>query len=676
MGSACPSTGNPINAAVGNKFQVETDYSSNGVLPLSMIRTYNSSTSAVFTVGTGWQHSYERYISVLANGSVEAMRGDGKAYTFTATNGIYSAPDTSDTLQPITSTGGWTYTPAHDDVIETYASSGRLITITHISGLTQTLGYDGYVRVSTVTDAFDRQLTFTYDSSSRIATMTDPTGGIYHYAYDSHNNLSTVTYPDNTIKTYLYENTSFPNALTGIIDENGARYATYGYDSQGRANLSTHALGDGQVNLTYNSDGSTAVTDTLGTSRTYNFTTVLGIVKSTGQSQPGGSGCGAAASALSYDTNGNVASRTDFNGIVTTYTYDLTRNLETSRTEASGTAQARTISTVWDTTFRLPDSITEPGKITRYTYDSHGNVTQYSLQDTASDTTRSWNTSYTYSSTVPDAVFSKVVNGPRTDVSDLTTTAYYDPAATCSGTAPIGCRGQISSVTNALNQTTNITQYDANSQPLSLTDPNGLTITLSYDLRQRLTRLTQGNLTTQYSYDPAGNLIQVSTPNGQTISYTYDAAHRLTDIQDGQGNHIHYTLDPMGNRTREDLYDPNGINVATHSRSFDALNRLYQDIGAVNQTTTYQYDANGNLTNTTDALNYSTSYQYDALNRLILATDPNLGKTALTYNPLDQLTQIADPRALSTSYGKNAFGDTTSLTSPDTGITSYTYDIA
>jgi YD repeat-containing protein len=38
--------------------------------------------------------------------------------------------------------------------------------------------------------------------------------------------------------------------------------------------------------------------------------------------------------------------------------------------------------------------------------------------------------------------------------------------------------------------------------------------------------------------------------NGQEKS-SYDSAHRLTKITDGQGNHIDYTLDAMGNRTAE-----------------------------------------------------------------------------------------------------------------------------
>ena len=62
-----------------------------------------------------------------------------------------------------------------------------------------------------------------------------PDGGIYAYAYDANNNLISVTHPDGGVRQYVYGNASFPNALTGIIDENGKRYASWTYDAQGRA---------------------------------------------------------------------------------------------------------------------------------------------------------------------------------------------------------------------------------------------------------------------------------------------------------------------------------------------------------------------------------------------------------------------------------------------------------
>lgn len=51
------------------------------------------------------------------------------------------------------------------------------------------------------------------------------------------------------------------------------------------------------------------------------------------------------------------------------------------------------------------------------------------------------------------------------------------------------------------------------------------------------------------------------------------------DIEDTLGNKVHYTLDTEGNRTQEDVYDPNNALSTTLTRSFDALNRLQTKTG-------------------------------------------------------------------------------------------------
>ena len=82
------------------------------------------------------------------------------------------------------------------------------------------------------------------------------------------------------------------------------------------------------------------------------------------------------------------ASKTDFLGTKTVYSYDLTRNLETSRTEASQTTAQRIIATEWDARFRLPKKITEPGRLTTFTYNDDANLTGKTV--TADGKTRSW----------------------------------------------------------------------------------------------------------------------------------------------------------------------------------------------------------------------------------------------------------------------------------------------
>jgi YD repeat-containing protein len=583
---------NPINAGTGNKWQHETDLSG-GPLGLAFDRYYNASTTASpSNLGAGWSHVYTRSSTLQASGtSVTIRRNDGKEYNFKLSAGLWvSDADVPDRLEELKDSAGvrtgWRYTTAANSV-ETYTASGILVSIADRSGLTQTLTYSDASTPITVapiaglllrvTDTYGHQLNFTYDAHSRLSTLTDPAGGVYRYGYDANNNLVAVTYPDGSSKSYHYENTSIPHALTGITDENGSRYATYSYDAQGRGLSTEHAGGVDRASLAYNADGSTTVTDALGTARTYQFQTLLGVVKSTGQSQPGGSGCNASASALTYDANGNVTSRTDFNDHRTDYTYDLTRNLETSRTEglaASGatTSATRTITTLWHPTLRLPVQITNGNQQTTYSYNSQGEVTDKTVTDTATQATRTWTTTYTYGA-VPGVLVQKVEDGPRTDVSDLTTYAYYLADAVCSG-GHFGCRGQLQQLTDALGHVTQYTAYDANGKLLSMTDANGLVTTLTYDARQRLTSVDAGGETTTYRYDPAGQLTRITRPDGAYLAYSYDAAHRLIQTQDNLGNTLTYTLDALGNRIKEEAHDPSGQLARSQSRVYDALSRL------------------------------------------------------------------------------------------------------
>jgi len=654
--------------ATGNKYKFNSDYV--GAKSTSFDRHYNSTQSYYpGAMNTHWRSNYDRSVTVATNLSLLSNistayvhLNNGKDYYFTlnTSNQWLPDPDITDRLVELKDAGGirtgWSYTVDATGEVETYDANGKLLSIKDRANNTQSMSYSCKTVSATctvatpdtvamvdglliqVTDHLGRSLNFSYDNSNRISTLTNPAGGVYTYTYstDTNNNLSSVTYPDGKTKTYLYgeaanvsatpnAGVSYANALTGIIDENNNRYATYRYDAAGRAYDEELAQALGSTlgapiehnNLVYNVDASgnpvsTVVTDARGSARTYNFTTILGVVKSTGQSQPGGSGCSAAASALTYDANGNVSSRTDFDGHQTTYVYDLTRNLETSRTEGLTTAGAvtpatRTITTTWHPTWRLPlVTTTHTGGAnaagvptgaalhkTTNVYDTKGNITSITENDPVRTLNRTTSITYTYSTVVPGLVLSKVVNGPRTDVTDTTTYTYYPHNATCTasaatpivdpitGVAPanLGCRGQLSTMVNALGQTTTYNRYNHHGQVEQMTDANGLVTTNSYDLRQRLlSRTVSGaGLTAQVTsltYDNAGQVTQLKLPDNSRLSYTYDAAHRLTDIQDTLGNKVHYTLDASGNRIKEDTKDPSGVLAKTLTRSYDALNRL------------------------------------------------------------------------------------------------------
>jgi len=718
--------GNPVNPATGNKYEEETDLASVIAGGLSLTRYYNTGRATPLTrvFGGFWQHNYSRKVTVEGTGDQAAYySSDGKVLTFHLVAGAWVADaDVADVLLELKDASGkrtgWKYTVAANDGTEAFDASGNPLSIQSRSGLTTSFVYsdgtDGAASGSggffldasgnstgavlakglllKVADVFGRALQFGYDSSYRIVKITDPAGGATLYGYGARSNLTSVTYPDGKQRQYLYNEptqtggATLPYNLTGIVDENGARFATFAYDSFGRAIKTTHNVaGGGEVNrytLTYDvPGGQTTIVDPLGTARPNGWQTILGVVKQIAETQPEASGTGMASTAIGHDANGNVASRTDFNGNRTNYTYDLARNLETSRTEgltsAGGTRpQTRTITTEWHAMFRLPTRIAEPLRLTTNVYDPDGSqcgargaLCSRSIRATSdaagaqgfsampAGAPRTWTYTYNANGQV------LTVNGPRNDVSDITTRTY-------------DTQGNVASITNAAGHVTNITAYNAHGQPRTIVDPNGMTTTLGYDARQRLTSRNSGGEVTSYDYDGAGQLTKVTLPDGSYLSYSYDAAHRLTGMSDNLGNSIAYTLDAMGNRTQEQVFDPASALAQKRSRVYNSLNRLFRELGAQNQATEYAYDDQGNVVSVKDPLNYVTANQYDALNRLKQVTDPNLGVTQYGYNGLDALTQVTDPRSLVTGYTVDGLGNLTQQASPDTGTTINTYDAA
>ena len=608
----------PIQVSLGTETETEADYDFDN---FELKRTYLSAGvySAVHPLGANWRFDYDRKLVLDSSTQITAQRPNGTYLVFLLVNNVWTPDaDVADKLTAL-SGGGWAYFDASTNSTENFNSSGFLTFIVSENNRTISFTSDSMGSIQTIVNDVGQQITFTYDSATgRVTQVQLPDNGIITYTYDANNNLSTVTYPDGKSKTYYYgegayisssplPGVHYLNSMTGVVDENGNRFATWNYDNVGHASSSEHAGGVEKSILSYNTDGfgnptSTSVTDPLGSVRTLNFTNVLGVIKVTGQSQPAGSGCSASAAALTYDANGNIASRTDFNGNETTYVYDLTRNLETSRTEGltsagATTSATRTITTTWHPTWRLPLVTTEytgatatgtPLRQTTNVYDTNGNITSITESDPVHSVNRITTITYTYSTLVPGLVLTKVVDGPRTDVVDTTTYNYYPSNATCTASldAPsvtnLGCRGQVQSIANALGQTTTFDRYNPSGQVEQMTDPNGVVTVFTHDARQRLLSRKVGSLLTSLTYDNAGQITKLTLPDNSNLNYTWDPAHRLTQIQDGLGNKVVYTLDSMGNRTNESTYDPSGVLAKTITRGYDALNRL-QTLTGVSQ---------------------------------------------------------------------------------------------
>lgn len=244
-----------------------------------------------------------------------------------------------------------------------------------------------------ITDAQGRQLQFKYNDRLQMINMIDPLGKIFSYTYDNANNLTSVTYPTGKTRHYLFAEpnninngvacsgsaNAFLKLLTGIVDEKGVRYADYKYDCSARGISSEHAGGAQKTLLTFNSDGSTTVTNELNKKAIYRFKTIADVKYiSSVEGQPTAT-CAGANQDYTYTAQGWVESKTDWKGIKTTYQYN-SLGQEISRTEAFGTSEARTIITEWHPTLYLKTKVTEPTQETTFNYDANGRLLNQSVR--------------------------------------------------------------------------------------------------------------------------------------------------------------------------------------------------------------------------------------------------------------------------------------------------------
>ena len=659
----CPTmTSQPINTATGNKFRVAADFRGVGENSLKFYRYYNSDPSLtdIFLAdysffSRGWRHTFSSSISYPwdqgatgPTGQMRVTRPDGRSFNYAPdANGNWtSAQDPAGRLQRVDSYGKWIYSPGNN-TLEYFADS-------YFAGSVTASGYVQNWNGRTATDSYGRAIFIDgYQSiGTRAVVLPDGSGMIYDYqpqtdsdAVGASTALTSVTFVDSIQQSdysvtppgqklqYVYgespnqalaPSTALPALLTGIVDENGARYATFMYDANGRAYYSSLAGGADKVVVAYGDDDSSVIGNDSGTVG-HSFAAINGIEKLTSVSQPGGSGCSASASSSSFDTTGNLVSRDDFNGNRTCYAYD-TLSRETVRVEGLATSAicasvlsanaalpvgSRKVTRAWHPDWRQETLVAQPKRLTTLVYNGQTDPTTGAVASCAPVTA----TLPVWAGSKPISVVCKRIVQATLDADGHSgASATIDPSATAAVTTmTYNTTGQMLSVTdpgnhvtsysyypdtsathtvgdlqavvNAAGHTRTFPSYDKNGRVLRMVEPSGATTDLTYWPRGWLKQTTVtpvegGARTTGYIYDAVGQLKNVSLPDGTNIGYTYDDAHRLTGLTDGAGNTITYVLDSKGHRVNETVKDVGGNLARNVTRVYDALDRLQAATGA------------------------------------------------------------------------------------------------
>jgi RHS repeat-associated protein len=495
-----------------------------------------------------------------------------------------------------------------------------------------------------------------YNTLGQVTTQTDPLGNVTKYAYDQLGHRTSQTDPNNGLTSTSYDPVGEALSVTGPT---GAQ-ATSTYDYLGRQ-VTTTSVERYPSPASYTTITSYAPTptDPKGAWKSL-VTSPGGVATSYGYDAAGEAtqvtdGAGN-LTRYSFDALGRQTAVTNPDGTSATVTYDAAGNqLGTASLDAAGQTLAATSATYNGEGQQL-STIDALGYCTAYTYDPTGSLTAETQPvsssagvitsfgyDAAGNQTR-----YTDGNGKPWITTYNSWNLPETQVQPAT-----------------------SAYTTAANSTTTIA-YNGDKQPVTVTEPGGVTVTDTYDAMGNVTGQSGSGASAptasrSFSYDSAGNMLTAAT------SSTAASGH------------------PSNATSETFTYNDRGLPLTASGSA---------------GSTSYTYNGDGQQASAVTAAGPA-SYSYDSAGRLRTMADPASGATlTYSYNPMSQVSQVsygvagADVRALgydslhrltsdtlthgsttlaSISYGYNAGGYLTSKTT--TGLagasaSTYGYDRA
>lgn len=401
-------------------------------------------------------------------------------------------------------------------------------------------------------------------SSARdeVLEEQDPTGAKKRYAYDPAGNMIKAIDPNNGVTSFVYDQRENRVSMT---DQQGA-VTKYEYDLAGRLVTETDPLGRAS-RFTYDARGLlTKILDPSGRSETSTF-----------------------------DASGQLLSRVFGDNSSVSYTYDQSGQ-RTSMTDATG--------------------------VTRYRYDARGSLTTVTQPDGKAVISRFDASGNRVSLTYPDGSIA---------------TFSYDKANQLTGLS----HPQAGAVSYSL---------DAESRLVKEALPDGSTRSYGYtkDLMTSFTQTGKGKKQTSstFVHDGVGRVTS-ETINKKTTNFTYDPAGQLLKEAQPESKSTSYSYDKVGNRS------PVRAKGKTTNFTFDTAGQL-QQAKQGSKLTQYTYDQAGRLLSETGPESSVTrAYGANGLlaSRVVNNTDDDDGggsgndSWAYTYNGDGTLTKLVTSKA-------------------------------
>lgn len=492
-----------------------------------------------------------------------------------------------------------------------YDALGNPSTVTAPNGYHATLVHDARGNLLAYTDALNNTNSMEYDILDRMKKITDPINNNVQITYDAEGNATLVKNQNAENSLLKYDASNRLVQFTDAMNNN----MNLTYDAMDNITSITNQVGSKVSFLYDNKNRLTGIRDALGNQASVSYDAKENII---GATLPNGQQLN-----YSYDNIDRIKQVSDINGIIAQFTYDKNNNVTSFKNGTNATTVAE-----YDSLNRVK-KITDPlGNSSLLVYDKNNNI--------VSITDRNGNTK-TYGYDSLNRI--KIV----TDNNGSSTTASYD------------ARGNIISLKDANNNTTNYT-YDNLNRLKRTIYPDSRYLEYTYDSKGNITtkRLTDAT-NIVFTYDTLNRMVSKLLPNGQIYSYTYDAIGRVKTATNNAGTvTLNYDLlnrivsESFGGRTINYAYNTAGTSQTTVypdstviTKLFDTRNRLSSITKNGVVVVSYQYNNVDQLISKTAANGVVTTMQYDNANRLInYTTANNIQNANISYDNEMQKTAV------------------------------------
>ena len=480
------------------------------------------------------------------------------------------------------------------------------------------------------------------------------------YDYDGENRLLRTRYPDGGVERFFYDGTG--NRTKQVLPEQ--------YDSN---------MDDGE-------------------GRTYTYDKAGRLLTVTGPD-------GTVEESNAYDLWGNCVQRTDAEGYITHYTYDLLGRLVRELVPVGSGAE--------DVSYCM----------TEYAYDGNGNrirEIRYGGRYTQNGTLKEAGTdlilTFTYDARnrlvrVEDGLGARVsygydVRGNRTSEEQVISRGEegdagtvlkkiryrYDKAGRLTEKREILDSGLKEDTGKRIGLAITRYTYDANGNRTGIITPEGYRINREYDCRDRLIveqledKENGIDLKTFFTYDKAGNLtgIRQEGKEGQRreITYCHDLKDRLTKVQELDGPVVMASYDKNDRMAgRKDLLPVESEQYGSTQYSYDIRGNLTESRKNGKTAERNEYDRKDRIIENTDGDGIEVHCRYgiqDEQRQFLTAGSRKQDKAAQTliYDARGMVTGTEDGCGNRTGYQTDGWGRILSVETAEGGREEYAYDAA